>query len=96
MLQIRSQVNVVVDKRSQQVCLDSIVGQNAFNLAVKIWPCHGQGGNQVSVLVLRGFKIVACLLFRSVNERKCSRYRFCSTEITYAVNSRCRKVTALL
>ena len=29
------------------MCLDSSVDHHAMNKAIKMWPCHNQGGNQV-------------------------------------------------
>jgi len=45
--QIRSADERYRDVRGSAACLDSIVGSNAFNQPVSVWPCHGEAGNQV-------------------------------------------------
>jgi len=45
--QVRSADQKYKDRHGAAGCLDSIVGINAFNHPVNVWPCHGQGGNQV-------------------------------------------------
>lgn len=31
------------------VCLDSAIGPEDMQKPIKLWPCHGQGGNQVPI-----------------------------------------------
>jgi len=50
--QIRSADQKYKERQGSVGCLDSIVGSNAFNRPVNVWPCHGQGGNQVCKTVL--------------------------------------------
>jgi polypeptide N-acetylgalactosaminyltransferase len=47
---IRSHDHVYRDRHGYPACLDSIVGPNAYNQPVSVWPCHGQGGNQFWLL----------------------------------------------
>ena len=49
-IQIRNKDKAIADGVEFEACIDSIVGSNAYNRPVKIWPCHHQGGNQVHVL----------------------------------------------
>jgi len=50
--QIRSADERYRDTQGSHGCLDSIVGSNAFNQPVSVWPCHGEAGNQVITLFL--------------------------------------------
>jgi len=39
-----------IRNKAQSQCLDSAVDKPAMNKAVKMWPCHNQGGNQYWML----------------------------------------------
>lgn len=37
-----------IRSKHRPMCLDSSVDTHAMNKPIKMWPCHNQGGNQVS------------------------------------------------
>ena len=48
MTQIRCVANPLVGGDSKPVkCLDAVVKRHTKNKPITLWPCHGQGGNQV-------------------------------------------------
>jgi len=42
------------NNKKEPACIDSPVDKNAHNKAVKMWPCHNQGGNQHWMLSVTG------------------------------------------